>query len=552
MWGFGNLGEGPLQLKRLGLFMACIAGMLMGSSPAKAYIGPSFLEVPGLAGGWKGKEYRGWVKMEAHYWNENPPPSPPLYLGQSRSVFSGPVAPKNGAGQLALSLDKHSPAYQAIMDLCRSGKPVPELVYAESSDRARPPAEVGARPASIPAYFEYALKDVVLSCPVVADAPEQALVLRFADITWRNYHGGSVKVTGTPAVLPAAKRTGKSRAYIIHNLVSANSVAKDQCPVMSKAPSEADFFALKTPEEIAAIKAEYADKGGVATTFIRGTVGKRGPDGLNAALLPGIVRDPGHPGPQNGVARGFDLDGKRGNGTGPQRRDYKSEDGQPGIDNQLYTVDGCIKGFSPIGILTVTTRESRRNGEISLMVLISGIDDEHNDDNVDVTLFYSRDPMVKSASGKDILAGYTFRLSRDPERLPDFQRFKGRIVDGVVLTEPVEMIRIDRGRDTTRLQQGRMRLAMNDDRTLAGLIGGYIDWRYLANYWCALTIFEAGMGYASPGVYNALKRAADGLPDPVTGELLGVSAAYDMEGVEAYLPPEEERALLSAGLAYAK
>jgi hypothetical protein len=200
----------------------------------------------------------------------------------------------------------------------------------------------------------------------------------------------------------------------------------------------------------------------------------------------------------------------------------------------------------------VTTTEARRNGEISLMVLISGIDNERQDDNVDVTLFYSRDPMVKSASGKDILPGYTFRVSEDPERTPYFQRMRGRIVDGVVFTDPVDEIAVDRGRDITRLLRGRMRLELKPDRTLKGVIGGYMDWRYLANYWGALTFFETGMGYTEPGVYNALKRAADGLPDPVTGELTGISAAYDIEGVAAFLPPEEERELLSTGLAYAK
>jgi hypothetical protein len=128
----------------------------------------------------------------------------------------------------------------------------------------------------------------------------------------------------------------------------------------------------------------------------------------------------------------------------------------------------------------------------------------------------------------------------------------GRIVDGVVLTEPVDTIDLDRGRDSTRLFQARMRLEVRPDRTLKGVIGGYMDWRYMANYWGALTFFEAGMGYAEPGVYNALKRAADGLPDPVTGELTGISAAYDIDGVAAFVPPEEERKLLSSGIAYAK
>jgi hypothetical protein len=531
---------------------AGLALSLFGAGPAQAYIGPSFLQVPGLEGGWRGAEYKGWVRLEANYWNAKPRRSPPLYQGHSRNVFSGPLAPRSGAGQLAVSLDKHSPAYAAMMKLCRRGTPVPELTYAESAERARPPAELGGRPADVPEYFEYSLKDVTLSCPEVAAAPEQAFVLRFGDIAWRNYQGGNQTSIAEPAPLPPAQRSGKSMAYIVHRLVSANAVKPDQCPVMSKAPTEADYYALMPPEQAAKRKAEFTPKGGVLAQFITGVLAERGPDGLNVALLPGIVADPGQPGPRTAVARGFNLDGKRGNGVGPQHRDYVSESGQPGIDNQLFTVDGCIKGFGPIGILTVTTTEGRRNGEISLMVLVSGIDDERNDDSVDVTLFYSRDPMMKSATGKDILPGYTFRLSEDAERTPYFQRMHGRIVDSIVLTDPVKAIDLDRGRDSTRLFDGRVRLEMRPDRTLKGVIGGYMDWRYMANYWGCLTFFEAGMGYSVPGVYNALKRAADGLPDPVTGELTGISAAYDIDGVAAYLAPEEERKLLSAGIVYAK
>jgi hypothetical protein len=549
--------RGPLarRVRSASAIGAALAAAFLASAPAQAYIGPSFLQVPGVAGGWRGAEYKGWVRLEAHYWNAKPRRAPPLYQGQSRNVFSGPLAPRTGAGQLTVSLDKRSPAYAAMMGLCRRGAPVAELTYAESSERARPPAELGGRPAAIPAFFEYSLKNVALACPEVANAPEQAFILRFGDIAWRNYQGGNLPATAVPAPLPPAQRSGKSMAFIIHRLLSANSVKPDQCPVMSKPPSEADYYALMTPEQAAAKRAEYAPKGGVLATFITGNLAERGPEGINVALLPGVVPDPGQPSPQVSVARGFDLDGdrgRRGNGVGPQRKNYVSETGQPGIDNQLFTVDGCIKGFGPIGILTVTTTEGRRNGEISLMVLISGVDDERNDSSVDVTLFYSRDPMMKSASGKDILPGYTFRLSEDSERTPYFQRMHGRIVDGVVLTEPVDTIDLDRGRDSTRLFQARMRLEVRPDRTLKGVIGGYMDWRYMANYWGALTFFEAGMGYAEPGVYNALKRAADGLPDPVTGELTGISAAYDIDGVAAFVPPEEERKLLSSGIAYAK
>lgn len=529
---------------------AYIAGALglalVPSQSALAYVGPSFLKVPGVAGEVKGAEYKGWVRLESNYWGEKPARGAPLYNGKPRTVFSGPLAPRSGPGQLALALDKRSPTYARIMTLCASQQPVAELSYAESSDMARPPAELGARPPSVPAFYEYTLKNVTLSCPQVAGAPEQALILRFGDIAWRNYQGRGEAALAPPAALPPAQRRGQSRAFVVKWLVSANNIKPDQCPVMAKGPSEEEYYAFMTPEQAAAKKAQLAPGGGILAAF--GAIAARGPEQLNVALLPGVVPDPGLPSPQITVARGFDLDGStRPNGSGAQRKAFVSETGQPGIDNQLFAVDGCIKGWGPTGILTVTTTESRRNGEISWVILVSGIDDERRDDRVDVTLFYSKDPMVKSANGKDILPGFTFRITDEPERMHYFQRLRGRIVDGVVLTDPAPAIMIDKGRDDTRLVQGRMRLEMKPDRTLKGLIGGYIDWRRLAHAAGVNTFLESGLGYSMPAVYNAFKRAADGLPDPVTGEMTGVSAAYDVEGVEVFLPPEEQAMLLLPG-----
>ena len=45
-------------------------------------------------------------------------------------------------------------------------------------------------------------------------------------------------------------------------------------------------------------------------------------------------------------------------------------------------------------------------------------------------------------------------------------------------------------------------------------------------------------------MYNALKRAADGMQDPVTGECNGISSAYDIEGVPAFIPAAQYKTLL--------
>jgi hypothetical protein len=526
-----------------------------GAPDALAYIGPSFLHVPGIAGGAPGTKYKNWIRFEANYWGL-PPPHPLVFegTGRKRTFFSGPRAPRQGAGTLSVALDKQSPALASLMEQCANKAKLPELTYSESSDMARAPAELGVRPADIPEYFEYKLKDVELSCPIVADAPEQAFVLSFSDVQWLNYQGQGEGKQLTPAAakLTRAQSSGETKTFIVTWFSSAADITDDQCPVMNSRPTEDDYYALMSKEDAAKEKAERASKGGVAGSPTDGQIAFRGPGKLNVCGLPGIVRDPGHISPQSTVAHGFNLDGDDGAGDPPpltrKHKNYVSEDGRSGIDNQLFSVDGCIKGFKRSGLLTMARNETRRNGLVSMLVEINGIDNDQNDKSVDVTVLYSKDAMAKNAAGNHILPNYTFRVSDDPELTELFARFHGRIVNGVLTTDPIKEMTLSDGREPRfTLYAPRMRLEIKPDGTLKGVIGGYQDWRVLMNFWASYTSgFESFMGYQCPGAYNAFKRAADGLKDPVTGEFNGISSAYDMEGVPAFIPPEQHKALVAS------
>ena len=76
------------------------------------------------------------------------------------------------------------------------------------------------------------------------------------------------------------------------------------------------------------------------------------------------------------------------------------------------------------------------------------------------------------------------------------------------------------------------------------MLGGYRDWRtYLAAAFFRSSDYENTIGFQAPGMYDAVRRAADGLQDPLTGEFTGISAAYEMEGVPAFIPPTQEQRL---------
>ena len=56
---------------------------------------------------------------------------------------------------------------------------------------------------------------------------------------------------------------------------------------------------------------------------------------------------------------------------------------------------------------------------------------------------------------------------------------------------------------------------------------------------------ESYYGFQCPAMYNAFKRLADGLKDPDTGEYDGVSSAYDVEGVPAFVVPARDKSVVA-------
>jgi hypothetical protein len=528
-----------------------IAGSAFGS------VGEGYVQIPGISGGWQGGSHKDWIRIEGRYWGLD---SYARLRGtgalRARAFFSGPSGPRRGAGELVISVQKQSPALAPLMEQCAKQARIPEVIFAESSEGYRDAAlQLGDRPAVIPPFFEYKLEDVQLSeCPVATDAPEQAFVLKFGDIEWLNFHVedralsslgmpagqavSGVDVTLEPAKLLPAQSSGKTKSFIVSWLGFAHDVSSGQCPMMNSKP-KAEDFGLSSEQIVG------KQQGG----GLHNPLERRGPGNLNVCLLPGIAHDPGNAAPQTSVARGLDLDGDDGTGVPPagtcKHKNYVSEDGHTGIDNQFYTVAACIAGLQgKKGLWQQVLNEEWRSGANSLLIQISGIDDEQNDDSIDVTILYSQDPAAKDASGKEILPDYTFRLATAPEFTHFFRRLHARIINGVIVTDKVQELDFNLVKGPTlRLANAQMRLEFTPDGNLKGVLGGYQDWRYLVNYY-SFTGFEVTFGFQCPAFYNALKRAADGMRDPVTGECYGISVAYDIEAIPAFIPPSQLKRLV--------
>jgi hypothetical protein len=380
----------------------------------------------------------------------------------------------------------------------------------------------------------------------VEEAAEQAFVITFKDSAHLNYEGdgNAVEVSFTPAALAPEENSDVSRAYVLTWFGPALDVgdADEQCPVKNQKPTDDDYYA-RLPRDIAEKERRLnnENRGGVRPEQL----GFRGPNRLNIAALPGIVEDPGHAEPQTRLARGLNLDGTEdGSATANtcQHEKFVSQiDGETMVDNQLYRVDGCVASLrGREALVPAFSNNNMRDGAYSILVQISDVEDWENDDQVEVGFFFSLDPMAKSGSGAEILSNYTFRITEEPKYAHYHRRLAGRIVDGVVHTEPVDMFQWNMGVYATpfelELADAQMRFDLLPNGGLKGVLGGYVDWRERVSGYGNGT-GEIYSNVYLPGYFNAFKRNADGLKDPVTGQCNGISAAYDVEGERAFIRP---------------
>lgn len=452
---FGRKVEADRGLKgakRVALLLSLPAAALW-SGGALAYIGDSFIGIPGYEGHWNGRDHKKWVRAEASDW---PGRLPRLNSGATdplagdKLYFGGPNAPKPGnSGKLIVSMSKANPDLARLMGICRDHGTVPELAFAEQSDRARPLLELGDRPAGLPAYWEYKLKDVeIVDCPVVEGADQQALVLAFRNIEWLNYDPKApmanritVRPEDLPKVAPAVPTDRKQvKSYLITWIAPATDAPDGACPKLNAKPTEADVFRYMKPEDAARIKAQNGEKG-----ISYGTQSEnRGPSRISVANFPGIVPDPGQVEPQTDVAFGMDLDGNDGRGAPPKgiRRhgNFTSPDGRTGIDNQFLRVWGCVTGYrGKRGYNNQTPNARRADGNITTLIQVSDIDNERNDDTVYVSLIHSMDKPIRDNAGQIFIPNYSYRPTDDPNFALYNVRFRGRMKDGVITTDVIPL-----------------------------------------------------------------------------------------------------------------
>ena len=250
--------------------------------------------------------------------------------------------------------------------------------------------------------------------------------------------------------------------------------------------------------------------------------------------------------PRGPHAIGLNLDGK----IGPN--DFTSPEGEPGIDNQLFRVLGCINSYrdSHGANDELNSLEIIKENYNRLLIELNGVTSLKNSDHVVVMVYRGLDRLSTDAGGTEVLPGGTQRI--DIRWGAKFiQRLEGKIVNGVLITEPADLAfpwSVFGLAADEYLRGARLRLELSPTKA-QGLIGGYADietW-YLQLMKSQSTHCQSYGQLASMSLYKAMRRLADGYPDAKTGVNTAISSALRATFTQVYILPESKAELAATG-----
>lgn len=276
---------------------------------------------------------------------------------------------------------------------------------------------------------------------------------------------------------------------------------------------------------------------GVALAGLFGASGC-GPEPVQCSSTPGqydtviLFRGLGFPREEMGASDGFDVDGRvsdRTDVTSCRKPDFTAPDGRTGIDNQISQLLPLIEAQTGGLRLDDVLQTAIDNGQLLIALELIGVDDPEEDPCVTVRLRPVVGTPLLGTDGR-VLAGQTFDI--DP--VGEVTTVEGASISGGVLTvgpAPIALpVQVLDARFTLHVQEGRVRLARDEEGVWQGVLGGGISVDEMIQVAQGLTIPESLMG----AVTAVLRMFAD-LDRDEGGSCQSISATLAVDGVSAFL-----------------
>ncbi|MBW2212777.1 MAG: hypothetical protein JRG67_17390, partial [Deltaproteobacteria bacterium] len=192
--------------------------------------------------------------------------------------------------------------------------------------------------------------------------------------------------------------------------------------------------------------------------------------------------------PETGL-NGFNLDDRVSSSDSPAagecaHDDFVGPDQEPGIDYGFLTIinnpdlreDGkhVFGGFHEGQLVDGVISGAVKNGSMTILLNVQGLDDAQNDDEVTVQIFGSED---SPALGTDNAVLSSATLSVHPDSRFHSEKVQGSVVDGVLIAGPIDLrfpVDIMIVQDEILIHDSWLRVALGDG-TFDGTVSGYWD-----------------------------------------------------------------------------
>ncbi len=344
------------------------------------------------------------------------------------------------------------------------------------------------------------------------------------------------------AVMAAAPAMAESRSYVMSSFTLASYNQDGDCSKGINPPkdqqddlnllasgytkSDLELFEKGQGENVPNV---IGGGGKAAAMIYRGKVnGKPVSVWANPATAP----DPKLNAVDGKYAIGFNLDGRGAASPNGFEEPFTKE---KGVNNQLFRAMGCFTVFRGDDKIKPTAWISAwdiiRPGMPAWLMTFEGADLSKDGD---IKIIFDRAlEHVERDAKSEVLHDMTFRV--DPH-LRSHIELKGRISGGTIEIVEHGELRAAFGEEMLfpelLLKNTHMRMTMQKDGSLTGVLGGYQPWKdtYSSSWY-------ANGGSDQVGLYYLLRNAADANPDPKTGLNRDISAAYFIEAVPAFTVP---------------
>ena len=237
---------------------------------------------------------------------------------------------------------------------------------------------------------------------------------------------------------------------------------------------------------------------------------------------------------------GFDLDGNTSTSDAPGEAecghdDFTTPEGDAGIDYQMLRMIDDFSGLGQGQIIDGVINGAVRNGSMTMLLRIEGVDDLRNDDDVTVQLLSSQDVPLTGADGS-ILPLSTF--SAHPDARFHSNTRSAALVDGVLSAGPFDLrwdFNIQIVQDELSLGDAWVRVAIADNGDISGVVAGYWDVQEVVDIIVdPTTNNDDAAGFSKEEGDTALATYADGSPAG-DGGCTTISTVFQFAGVPAYV-----------------